>query len=37
MVTIDVPEEGLVHTECNTKLFFGDRDRGSGTLYITEK
>jgi len=37
MVTVDVPEqEGLVHTESNATLFFGDRNRGSGTLYITE-
>jgi len=33
---MDAPDEGLVHTEANTTLFFGDRDRGKGTLYITE-
>lgn len=35
MVSMDAPE-GLVHTELNTTLHFGDRDRGKGTLYITE-
>jgi len=36
MVTLDVPEQGVVHTEAGTKLYFGERDRGYGTLYITE-
>lgn len=35
MVTLDAPE-GIVHTEANATLFFGDRDRGCGTLHITE-
>ena len=29
-------EEGVVHTEHNTTLFYGQRDKGKGTLYITE-
>jgi len=29
-------EAGIVHTEPNTTLFYGDRDRGKGTLLITE-
>jgi len=35
MVTLDAPE-GLVHTESNATMFFGDRNRGTGTLYISE-
>merc|ERR1712013_927294 len=29
-------EEGVRHTEPNTTLFYGQRDRGKGTLLITE-
>ncbi|XP_057301606.1 methylosome subunit pICln-like [Hydractinia symbiolongicarpus] len=32
----EVPTEGIVHTETNTKAFLGDKECGEGTLYITE-
>ena len=31
-----VPEQGLVHTEPNTKAFVEGRDAGYGTLWVTE-
>lgn len=36
MVSLDAPEDGLVHTEPNTTLFLGEVNRGKGTLYIAE-
>merc|ERR1712121_473835 len=30
-------EQGLVHTEPNTKAFIDERDMGQGTLWITEE
>ena len=32
-----VPTEGVLHTQPNTEVFFGEKSRGNGTLYVAEE